>query len=506
MGSSPAISIHEVSKRFGGVPALKSVSFDIPAGEVHALVGENGAGKSTLMKILAGVHRPDAGEIQLDGCPARLGSPRAAQDRGISIVFQELNLFPHRTVTANLFINRELTLLGGPLDLRAMRAAARSALAELGANIDPDALVGSLTIAEKQLVEIARTLLHRSRIIILDEPTSALNEAESRRLFEIIRRLRTQGVTILYISHRLEEVFAIADRISVLRDGKFQGSYAIAQTTIADVIHAMVGVRLTEIFPPRPAREASGRVVLSVEELRAAERLGPLSFNARQGEIVGFAGLEGSGLDDLFRSLFGLERVRAGSVRLLGQAVPLRHPGDAIRAGLALVPENRGEQGLMVDGSVASNASLVILEQLRNAFGLMSPGRLRGFVEKTIRELGIVTSSIQQPVRTLSGGNQQKVLLGKWLATKPTVLLLNNPTRGVDIGAKREIYVLCRKLAAEGMTILFASSEIDEVLGLADRILVLVNGKVRKEFAAETASQSALLHAMLEGGELKVEC
>lgn len=498
MPDTPCIQVHQVSKHFGGVTALDGVSFQIRRGEVHAVVGENGAGKSTLMKLLAGVHAPDEGEIRLDGQNVRLSNPRKARDHGISIVFQELNLFPHRTVAANVFANREMIGPGGWVKRRAMGEVTRRVLSELDLPLSPDALVGPLTLGEKQQVEIARALEQQARILILDEPNSALNEAESQRLFGIIRRLRARGITIIYVSHRLEEVFSIADRITVLRDGRYEGTYATAETTIPQIIAAMIGRSWERSFPPRAIDSAPGKVVLRVQNLCAETHLGPISFTARSGEIVGFAGLEGAGIDALFRLLFGLDRPTSGRIVVDDDPRASTTPLSAIRRGWALIPESRRDQGLMMDWSIARNTVLLILDKLLNRLGLIDPPRAHRTVQHYAERLGILMRSPDQTVADLSGGNQQKVLLAKWLATAPRILILNDPTRGVDVGAKREIYALCRQLAAQGLTLLLTSSEVGELLSLSDRVLVLGKGKLLREFQGGEATKAQLLHAMAD--------
>ena len=496
MAEAPFIELDRVTKRFGGVTALDQVSFEIRCGEVHAVVGENGAGKSTLMKLLAGVHEPDDGEIRLAGRRVRLKNAREARRQGISIVFQELNLFAHRTVAANVFANRELTRRWGWIDRRAMREATQRALAELGVRLSPDALVGSLAIGQKQLVEIARTLEQESRIIVLDEPNSALNEAESQWLFDIVGRLRERGITIVYVSHRLEEVFAIADRITVLRDGRYQGTYATAETSVPRTITTMIGRRLDNPSRRRLAHHAPGPIVLQVRELRQAARLGPISFTARAGEIVGFAGLEGAGVDELFHVLFGLSPMTSGEILLRDEPQRPTSPLAAMRRGWALIPASRREQGLMMDWSIARNATLLVLGKLLNRLRLIDKSAVRRTTDQYVRRFGIATDNQDKKVVNLSGGNQQKVLLAKWLAAEPGILLLHDPTRGVDVGAKWEIHELCQRLAAEGMTILMTSSEAEEILGLADRVLVLAKGRVLHEFQRGEMTKAGLMHAM----------
>ena len=505
MDLPPRIQLERVSKRFGGVVALEDVSFEIRRGEIHAVVGENGAGKSTLMKLLSGVYAPDDGEIRIDGQAVKLKNPRDARRQGISIVFQELNLFPHRTVAANVFANRELTSRWGGVRRREMREATQRVLTEMSVPLSPDALVGPLTVGEKQLVEIARTLQQESRIIILDEPNSALRETESERLFEIIRRLRARGITIVYVSHRLEEVFAIADCITVIRDGRYQGTHRVAETTIPQIISAMIGRSLADVFPQRSAGGPPRVAVLDVRALCHHDRLGPISFSASAGEIVGFAGLEGAGVDLLFQVLFALKRMTSGEIAIGSEIQCAASPSAAMRHGWALIPASRRDEGLMMDWSVARNATLLVLDKLLSRLRLIKPSAVHRTTDHYVQRLGIATGNHEQKVMTLSGGNQQKVLLAKWLATAPTILLLNDPTRGVDVGAKREIYDLCRQLADEGLTILMTSSEVDEILGLADRVLVLSKGRISHEFARGAATKASLMHAMAGAAPLEAD-
>ncbi|MEA2596473.1 MAG: ribose transport system ATP-binding protein [Thermomicrobiales bacterium] len=495
------IRLEGISKRFGGVLALDNVSFSIARGEIHAVVGENGAGKSTLMKMLAGVHQPDQGTIYLRGEPLAISDPLHARQLGVSIVFQELNLFPHLSVSANIFANRELQLRGGLLDSRQMKTESRRILDLMGVRLDPDTKVGTLSVGEKQLVEIARTLHQRSDIIIMDEPNSALNAHESERLFELLRRLKASGLTTIYVSHRLEEVFSIADRISVIRDGHYQGTWNVRDTSIPEIIAAMIGRRLAESFPVRSTVPAGAPVVLRVADLRKGDCLGPVSFDLRAGEIVGFAGLEGSGVDDIFKILFGLERPSAGEITYSSGASRPKNPFHAIKQGLALVPANRRDEGLMLDWSIRRNTTLAVLDRLLAALGIVDRKAERAVAADYVRRLNVATDSIDKRVVNLSGGNQQKVVVAKWLATDPTILILNDPTRGIDVGAKSEIYRLCDDLAKAGLALLFTSSEVEETIGVCDRLLILYRGTILKEFARGEASKADVMFWISGGKE-----
>jgi ABC-type sugar transport system ATPase subunit len=499
------IRLDRVTKRFGGITAVNDVSFGIARGEIHAVVGENGAGKSTIMKMLAGVHRPDSGTLILRGEPVAIADPLHARRLGVSIVFQELNLFPHLTVAGNVFANRETTLGPGLLNERQMVAATKRVLGEMGVTLDPHAKVRDLSVAERQLVEIARTLDQQSDIIIMDEPNSALSAAETERLFALLRRLRDKGLTIIYVSHRLEEVFAISDRISVIRDGRYQGTWPIAETTIPDVIAQMIGRRLGETFPHREPVLDEAPVAIAVSGLRVGTGVGPVDFQVRAGEILGFAGLEGSGIADVFSVLFGLTRPAAGQVVYKHQTVPPRSPFEAIRQGLALIPANRRDEGLMTGWSIRRNASLAVLDRLLDRLGLIDRGKERELANDYVRKLNVATDSIDKRVVNLSGGNQQKVVVAKWLATGPEILILNDPTRGIDVGAKSEIYNLCDELARQGLALLFTSSEIEETLGVCDRILVFHKGRIIREFARGEASKADVMHWVAGGVIPEVE-
>jgi ABC-type sugar transport system ATPase subunit len=369
----------------------------------------------------------------------------------------------------------------------------------MGVRLDPRTKVGRLSVAEKQLVEIARTLQQESDIIIMDEPNSALSAAETERLFTLLRRLRDQGLTIIYVSHRLEEVFAISERISVIRDGRFQGTWRIADITIPEVIAQMIGRRLGDAFPTREAAPPDARVALSVRNLRAGREMGPVDFEVRAGEILGFAGLEGSGVADVFDVLFGLEKPRSGQVVYKGRSAPPRSPFEAIKQGFALVPANRRDEGLMTSWSIRRNASLAVLDKLLDRLGLIDRSKERTLTNDYVRKLNVATDSIDKRVVNLSGGNQQKIVVAKWLATGPEILIFNDPTRGIDVGAKSEIYALCDELARGGLALLFTSSEIEETLGVCDRILVFHKGRIIREFARGDASKADVLHWIAGG-------
>jgi ribose transport system ATP-binding protein len=488
------VRVENITKRFGGVIALDHVNLAICEGEIHALVGENGAGKSTLMKIMAGVHQPDEGQVFYKGHAVQLDNPRLARVLGISIVFQELNLFPQLSIADNIFINRERAKFSGILDEKYMRNVSRGLLESLGLNIDPRTRVRSLPVGERQMVEIARALSHDAELIIMDEPNSALTDRETQTLFAIIRQLRERGVTIIYVSHRLEEVFNIADRITILRDGQYVGTQLVAETTILETISQMIGRELKEAFPKRPFPEGEQEIVLEVNGLSSGSGLEPIDFVVHRGEIVGFAGLEGCGKEALFHTLFGLEKADAGTLLYKGKASFINSPLDAIKLGWGLIPADRREQGIMIQWPILDNAVLVILDRLRSGTGLLNRRKARKTVQEFIQRLNIATDNLYKRVINLSGGNQQKVVLTKWLAMDPKLLLLNDPTRGIDVGSKAEIYSLMNRLSDEGISMLFTSSEVDEILGMCDRIVVLYKGRKVFECGHGEISKEDLLN------------
>jgi ribose transport system ATP-binding protein len=506
-GSPPAIAVADLRKAYGGIQALTGVDLAIEAGTVHAVVGENGAGKSTLMKILAGAVHPDQGEVHVDGEQVQLASPADARRLGVGIVYQELSLFPERSILANLFPDWQPTRFG-LVDVAEMRRRAAPALSRLGLRADPDAAVGSLGIAERQLVELCRVLIERPRVLILDEPNSALNERETQRLFAVLRELSAAGITIIYVSHRLEEVFEIADRITVLRNGAIVTTVDRATTTIGRIVEAMVGTSPAELFPPRTSRSRTGvagaagtppGLSIAVRGLTVDDELRDVSFDARPGEIIGLAGLEGSGVATLLGVLFGTRRATAGEVVFADGGGAPASPTAAARRGISLVPADRRTQGLMLESSVEANIAQVAVGTLPSRRPWLDRRAMRAAARRQIDGLRIQSDGPRTIVGRLSGGNQQKVVIGKWLEVAPTVFLLDDPTRGVDVGAKREIYRLIRELADRGRTVLFRSTELPEIVGLADRILVLYRGRLAVEANGGEIDDHGLLHAINTG-------
>jgi len=500
MTAEPLISIRGVSKAYPGVLALSDVSFDVMPGELLAIVGENGAGKSTLMKILSGVVTQYEGQIVLRGAPVRFAGTRDAERAQISIIHQELNLVEELSAAANIFLGRELRTAWGLLDQHAMDARAAELLGQLECQIDPRQLVRELRVGDQQLIEIAKALSLQSEVLIMDEPTSALTESEVARLFRVMQRLRARGVTILYISHKMDEVFQLADRITILRDGRLVRTVKRDDTDARQVTHLMVGreIEETDLSHPR----VPGNTILSVEHLSLrwpgharAWRLEDVSFSLRRGEILGIAGLMGAGRTELLECLFGAASERPqGRIVLDEREVSFQHPADACRAGVALVTEDRKRLGLFAEMTVGQNITLCTLaESVRG--GLLSASRDDRRAAQTIQELGVKTAGVDAPITSLSGGNQQKAIIGRWLLTRPKVLLLDDPTRGVDVGAKAELYRLLDTLCREGLGIIVTSSELPELLTLSDRILVLCEGRLTGEFERYQATEQRIMEA-----------
>jgi ribose transport system ATP-binding protein len=491
------LEMKDISKSFPGVKVLDHVQLNLKSGELVALMGENGAGKSTLMKILGGIHERDAGSIVIKGEMQEKMTPDIASSKGVAIIHQELNLIPHLSVMENIFLGREFTYgKSGFVNWRKMRQEAQRWLDQLAIRIDPDTLVGELSVGQQQMIEIAKALSMQADILVLDEPTAALTNREIEALFEVIASLKQKGVGMVYISHRMEEIFQVSDRITVLRDGQYVGTVETAETDLDELVKMMVGREITDRFPK--AEVAWGEERLRVENLSVKGKLSNISFSVRSGEIVGVAGLMGAGRTEMAKALFGLERVQEGQIFVDKQPVRISRPIDAISAGLALVTEDRKEEGLVLSLSVRENIVLPNLEKV-SSFGVMKPGTEQQLSDDAISRLFIKTAGGEQIVSSLSGGNQQKVVIGKWLATKPKILILDEPTRGVDIGAKKEIYDIMNRLAGEGVAILMISSELPEVLGMSDRVLVMHEGRITGEFTREQATQESIMHAATGG-------
>jgi len=478
-----------ITKAFPGVLALDNVDFDVRSGEVHALLGENGAGKSTLSKIMTGVYQEDAGEILVRGRPVKIRTPLEAQRLGIRIIHQEFTLINDMTVAENIFLDAMGERMWGWVPYRRFRAEARAILERLGVDISPDALVRDLSVAEQQIVEIARALREDAAVIIMDEPTAALSDAEVERLFAIIRQLRDEGAGIVYISHKLEEIFAIADRATVLRDGRVVGVRPVAELDRDEIVRMMVGRPLTKLYVRThvPTREPA----LEVEGLTVPGRVFGASFVVHKGEVVGITGLLGAGQPYLVRAIFGAIPKSAGVIRLRGRPVDIRSPHDAIRHGIALLTENRKEEGLVLGMPVVANVSLASIEKVTR-LGFIERRKERERARRYVEQLRIRTPGIDHEVENLSGGNQQKVVLAKWLATEADVIIMAEPTRGIDVGAKAEVYRFIDELAGQGKAIVLVSSELPEVINLSDRIYVMHEGRIVAELDAATATQEQI--------------
>ena len=489
--AQPLLRLAGICKGFGGVSVLDGVDLDVWSGEVHALCGENGAGKSTLMKVMSGIHPPDAGSILWRGEPVVFDGPKAAQAHGVAMIHQELNLVPHLSVAENIFLARE-PRRGLFIDRRRQRADAQACLARLGVAIHPDQAVHTLSVAQQQMVEIAKALSMDATVLIMDEPTSSLTESETAQLFEVIRELKRAGVGIVYISHRLDELAQIVDRVTVLRDGRQVGSGAFADTSVDEIVARMVGRALAQQFPP-PRRRPTQEVLLEVRGLQRKQVFGPLSFELKRGEILGFAGLVGAGRTEVARALFGADPKDGGSIVLDGTPVELRSPIDAIRHGIAYVSEDRKAHGLALKMTVAENLTLANLRALCR-HGFIRFGAERDTARHYIDTLAIRTRGPQQPVRLLSGGNQQKVVIAKWLFRQARVIVFDEPTRGIDVGAKAAIYELMDRLAAEGVGVILISSELPEILGLTDRVAVFHEGRLAKLLTTRDTSQEEIMH------------
>jgi ribose transport system ATP-binding protein len=484
------VEMRDITKTFPGVVALKHVDFETEAGEVHAVVGENGAGKSTLMKILAGVHQPDSGEILIEGRPVRIPSPYVAQQLGIAIIHQELNLLPDMTVAENVFLGREPKRRLGIVDSRQLEEQAKQVLHRLGVDIDPHIRLARLSVAQAQMVEIAKALSLNARLVIMDEPSATLGGRDLEYLFDVIRALKAQGVGVVYISHRIAEIFQIADRVTVFKDGSVVGTQPVSEIDRPELVRMMIGRTLSEAFPLRGG--TPGEEVLRVEGVSCSGRLKDVCLSAHRGEIVGIAGLVGAGRTELAEAVFGARRVDGGTVYIKGQPVNVSSPRHALGQRLGFLTEDRNEGGLVLGLSVRENVSLPSLDR-RQRLGFVDQRSERQAVRTIAEDLRIRTPSLAQDVEYLSGGNRQKVVLAKWLISGPELLIFDEPTRGIDVGAKSEIWNLMRELANSGKAILMISSELPEIVGMSDRIIVFYRGQVVGDLPGETATEEQVM-------------
>ena len=490
--SENILELRKISKSFSGVEVLHEVSFALRPGEVHALLGENGAGKSTLVKIITGVHQPDKGEIILNGEPVRFGDARDSRQAGIAAIYQELSLFPDLDVAENIFVGRQPVAAGGRVDWRKLYAEAGRLLESLGVKLDLKHKARTLSIAQQQMVEIARAFSINAQILIMDEPTSSLTLHEVDDLFRLVRRLRAQGTAIIFISHRLEELYTLADRVTVLRDGTYVGTKPMKDVTRDDLIRMMVGRTINNLFPKQDVR--AGDVILRVENLTRDGSFYDVSFELRRGEILGLAGLVGAGRTNVARAIFGVEPPTGGRIEIDGRQVTINSPQRAIELGLAYVPEDRQLHGLIPDMPLTPNISLPMLQHYAQG-GWLQDKRERKSAFEAARQMEVRANNIWQLARELSGGNQQKIVLAKWLSTKPRILILDEPTRGIDVGTKAAVHGLMSQLAGEGLAILMISSELPEILGMSDRVLVMREGYVTGHFSRAEATQENIISA-----------
>jgi rhamnose transport system ATP-binding protein len=486
------LELRDIQKSFSGVHALRGVGFHLRRGEVHALLGENGAGKSTLIKVMTGLHQPDDGEIYLDGQVVRFADPYESRQNGIAAIYQEPSLFPDLDIAENIFVGRQPVGRGGRVDWHSMYQAANELLLSLGVHLDPKTKARNLSIAEQQMVEVARALSINARILIMDEPTSSLTLNEVADLFMIVRRLRESGTAIVFISHRLEELFEVADRVTVLRDGMYIDTVPLQGITKEELVRKMVGRTTTDLFPKLDVKP--GEVVLEVEHLSRKGVFDDVSFQLRKGEILGMAGLVGAGRTDVARTIFGITSSTAGVIRIDGREVKISNPKCAMDMGLAYVPEDRQNHGLVLPLNIIANITLPILPQYA-LHGWLREGEAQQVSYEIASRMEVKASSVWQRARELSGGNQQKVVLAKWLSTNPRILILDEPTRGIDVGTKAAVHSLMSTLAANGMASLMISSELPEVLGMSDRIIVMHEGKVTGEFNRDEVTQEKVMLA-----------
>jgi len=498
LSTIPFIKMTGIDKSFSGNQVLTNVDIEIKHGEIHALMGENGAGKSTLVKVLTGIHPRDNGVVKLDGKEVTFTNPKEAEEKGIIVIHQELNIIPHLTVAENMFLGKELTYgKTGILNTKAMKKQTVQSLKRLGVtNIHPDETAGNLSVGQQQMVEIARAIATDAKLIVMDEPTAALTDREIESLFKVIDSLKTQGVSIIYISHRMEEIFNICDRITILRDGQYIGTENIAETSFEEIVKMMVGRELGEQFPERD--RPVGDVIFEVANLGRAGYFKDINFDIKEGEILGVAGLMGAGRSEVMEVIFGFHKKDSGSIKLNGKDLTIKHPRDAVKAGIGFITEDRKSKGLVIDASIRENIALTNLKAISSG-GIISNSKENKMVIELIKRLHVRTTGGGQEVKSLSGGNQQKVVIAKWLGINPTILILDEPTRGVDVGAKKEIYSIMNELTESGVAIIMISSELPEVLGVSDRIMVMHEGKITAFLNRDEADQERIMTAATGG-------
>lgn len=488
------VRMEGIKKSFGGVKALSGISLAVRPGEIHALVGENGAGKSTLMKILSGAYQKDEGTIEIDGVPVEIGSPRRGKELGVGIIYQEFELAGDLTVAENIFLDRLSS--GKLIDWKRLYEKAEAVLHSLNFDINVKSRVQDLSVAYQQVVEIAKVLSQNAKILILDEPTAVLSPKETAALFETLNKLRSEGVSIIYISHRMEEIFQIADSITIMRDGEVTGTGRRDQMEMNQVIELMIGRKLSTMFPPRAVE--MGEEILRVEELEG-EAFRRISFSVRRGEVLGISGLVGSGRSEIVRAIFGADRKKSGKVYLNGQEVTIHSPKDAVRLGIGLIPENRKEQGLVLDFAIKHNITMPNIRSVRGFLGVIRQGQENRLAQSLVEKLTVKTDSIDAAVHQLSGGNQQKVVLAKWFNTDSQVIIFDEPTRGVDVGAKIEIYNLINEFAKRNLGVIIISSELNEIIGMCDRTIVIDNGEKKGELKKEELSELNIMKLAVGG-------
>ena len=495
---TPTLELKGVTKSFGAVVALREGRITLRPGSIHALVGENGAGKSTLVKIVAGLYHRDAGTIELEGTPVDFRSTAEAKAAGIAVIYQEPTLFPDLSVTENVFMGRQPVGRFGRIDRAAMRAEVIELMRRLGVSIDPDRPAQGLSIADQQIIEIAKAISLDAKVLIMDEPTAALSGVEVDRLFAVARSLRDEGRALMFISHRFDEVFSLCDTITVMRDGSYVATSPIAETDVPSVVKMMVGREVNELFPK--VEVPIGEPVLEVSGLTSPGMFADISFNVRAGEIVALAGLVGAGRSEVARAVFGVDPYTSGEIRLAGRSLPRNSPNDAMKAGIGFVPEDRRQQGLVMEASIATNVTDAIRRQLVKG-GVITRKRENEAAQEWAKALEVKCASLDSAVGTLSGGNQQKVVLAKWLASRPSLLIIDEPTRGIDVGTKSEVHRRMSQLAGEGLAILMISSELPEVLGMADRVYVMHEGRITAELTRAEATPEAVMFAATHAPE-----